>query len=47
MKVHVVKGGVRKLKKPQERWGSMGQFSLQHILEVKEMQKNAFEQKEA
>lgn len=39
-----MKGSVRRLKKLQERWGSMGLFKLQHILEVKEMQESAFEQ---
>lgn len=42
LKVDIVKG-VRRLKKTQERWGIMGLFRLQRILEVKEMQKSAFE----
>lgn len=40
----MVRGSVRRLKKTQGRWVSMGLFRLQHILEVKEMQKGAFEQ---
>lgn len=40
----MVKGSVRRLKKCWERWGSMGTFRLQRILQVKEMQMSAFEQ---
>lgn len=43
LKVDMVKGSVRRLRDPQERWGRVELFRLQNILEVKEMQKTAFE----